>query len=316
MTLLVRDEEDVLAANLDFHFAQGVDFVIATDNLSVDRSPEILRSYERRGVLRYIHEPADDYNQFLWVTRMARLAACEHGADWVINNDADEFWWPRRGTLRDVLAVVPAAFGVVEAQRHNFVPVEGGEPFHARMIWRETISLNSLGQPLPTKVAHRAAAGVLVAQGNHAVDGVAPPAVMPADIEILHFPIRQRAQFTNKIAKGGAAYARNPTLPPGVGGTWRRLYSEMQSGGGLNRHLDAAMHGPEQLARRLAAGEIVEDRRLADFFRLHSQGTAVARDSRGDGNHDHLVEDEASLERTADVLERSEVAHKRAIRRD
>ena len=48
MTLLVRDEEDVLAANLDFHFAQGVDFVIATDNLSVDRTPQILRDYERR----------------------------------------------------------------------------------------------------------------------------------------------------------------------------------------------------------------------------------------------------------------------------
>ena len=49
MTLLVRDEEDLVEANLDHHFAQGVDFVIATDNGSVDRTPRILRRYARRG---------------------------------------------------------------------------------------------------------------------------------------------------------------------------------------------------------------------------------------------------------------------------
>jgi hypothetical protein len=32
MTLLVRDEEDIVADALDFHLAQGVDQVIVTDN--------------------------------------------------------------------------------------------------------------------------------------------------------------------------------------------------------------------------------------------------------------------------------------------
>ena len=43
LTLLVRDEADIVEANLDFHLSRGVDFVIATDNGSVDGSAEVAR---------------------------------------------------------------------------------------------------------------------------------------------------------------------------------------------------------------------------------------------------------------------------------
>ena len=128
MTLLVRDEADVVAAMIEHHLAAGVDFVIATDNGSVDGTVEILEAYRDAGVLELHHEPSQDYEQGRWVTGMARRAA-GHGADWVINADADEFFWPAGASLKNVLGAVDPAFGVVEMRRDNLVAdpaIEGG----------------------------------------------------------------------------------------------------------------------------------------------------------------------------------------------
>ena len=60
LTLLVRDEADIVDAHLAFHFAAGVDFVIATDHRSGDGTSEVLEPYAREGVLRVIREESQD----------------------------------------------------------------------------------------------------------------------------------------------------------------------------------------------------------------------------------------------------------------
>ena len=269
MTLLVRDEQDIVRENLDFHLAQGVDEVIVTDNGSEDATVEILREYESQGVVRLLFEPTDDYSQGRWVTRMARLAATE-GADWVINNDADEFWWPRAGSLRSIFDQLDDEVGLVVARRQNFVPrPEDGRPFWERMTLRERESLNPLGKPLPPKLAHRADPEIAVAQGNHKVEGARLGERLDDDsIEILHFPMRTYAQFENKIIKGGRAYARNRELPERTGRTWRRLYETWEQGG-LRDHYD------ENVVGEAPRVELLEDTRLRDFLRDLRAGVAV-----------------------------------------
>src|SRR5437867_12381094 len=120
-TLVVRDEEDIVGTQLAYHLSCGVDFVIVTDHESRDGTPDILRSYEREGCLRVI-KVEGDIRESAWRTRMARLAATEYGADWVINTDADEFWVPRGGTRQEMLAAVPAGVGVVRPRAAHFDP--------------------------------------------------------------------------------------------------------------------------------------------------------------------------------------------------
>src|SRR5689334_22157245 len=84
MALKVRDEGDVLEANLRFHHALGVAHFVVTDNGSTDETPEILRRYTDAGLATVLDEPGTDYRiaGAGWLTRMARIAATDLGADW------------------------------------------------------------------------------------------------------------------------------------------------------------------------------------------------------------------------------------------
>ena len=284
MTLLVRDEEDILQENLDFHLSQGVDFIIVTDNLSNDGTPGILEKYQRSGYVRIINESNDDYMQRVWVTKMARLAATEYGADWVINSDADEFWFPQVAgeTLKNVFAQIPHSAAAVIVGRDNFpiVPteLEDASPFFERLTWRDTKSVQSLGLPLLPKVAHRGAANIEVSQGNHSVQlRGALLDCCTAPLSILHFPIRSYAQFKNKIQLGGAAYSRNSTLKPTVGATWRALYKSLLDGK-LPEEFRRMNPSAQEFKEQVTSGRLQHDVRLRDFLR-RIKGVTLRRGS-------------------------------------
>ena len=268
MTLLVRDEEDIVAANLSYHLSRGVDHVIVTNNRSVDGTRAVLQEFERAGQITLIEEDGDDFSQFRWVTRMARLAY-EKGADWVINADGDEIWWPVEGDLKSALAAVPPAYGSVTAERMNALPLRSlsGHPF-AAMRYFDVHSVNGIGQPLPPKVAHRAAADVCVQQGNHCVSAPSlGPSLSTSQIVISHFPYRSYPQYERKIASGGAAYLRNTELPQTQGAVWRELYQRLLAGTLRNWYNALRSADDPRLPEWIADGEVVEDDQLAAYLR-------------------------------------------------
>ena len=258
MTLLVRNNADLLRDNIEFHRTQGVDYFIITDNGSQDETCEIAQAYASRGLAELWCEPEDNYDQARWVTRMARAAYVDHAADWVINNDADEFWTTRDYILKDYLNMVPIDCDGLHVARHNFPPVvDTTADYLESMVYRETRSVNAMGDPLPGKLMHRGRADVSVAMGNHdaEVSGVPLSRHLLEGIEIHHFPVRTYAEFENKIITGGQALQRNASLPDGAAVTWRRLYERWQAGS-LPSWFAAQQLTPERIKAGLESGDL------------------------------------------------------------
>lgn len=268
MTMLIKNEADIIGQNLDFHAAMGVDHFIIMDHGSSDATLDLIAARDQ-GQISLYHQPDPGYYQAKWVTMMAQQAAAQHKADWVINNDADEFWWPTKGTLKDVFAAVPETIGGLYVHRFNFPPLREVAllPFQETMTYRDLFSVNSLDQPLRGKFCHRGYQDVRVAQGNHDAE---IPLIMEkqasAGLEIFHFPMRSLRQFTNKIIAGGLAYQRSPALDPGIGRTWRQLYASLDSGG-IEDFYQQSCLDPMLLDQPASPSRWQQDLRLRDVLR-------------------------------------------------
>ena len=275
VTVLARDEADVIEAQIKFHLNAGADFVIATDNRSQDGTTDILEAYAREGHLALIREPAEGLRQGEWVTRMARLAATDHGADWVINSDADEFWWPRGASFKEIFAAVPEKYGIVQAFWRSFVPRPDDErDFAERMTVRlaQQAPINdptSFYRPV-IKVAHRADPAVVVGRGNHSLVG---SGLLPMrtwfPLEVLHFPLRSSAQWAHKVGLQGEAFTKH--IERAGTGYHLKGYEALQTGRIEEQHRGMVVDD-DAVQRGLEDGTLAIDTRLRDALRTLRSG--------------------------------------------
>jgi hypothetical protein len=271
MTLMVRDEADIIEAMIEHHLQQGVDIIIATDNGSVDGTTEILERYAAAGTVDLRHHPVHDKRQAEMVTQMARDAKTLHDADWVLNADADEFWVPNNRSL-----TLKEAFENIPTDLHSFtVPVIDmiGAPAAEgsgldRLIYRDTRPVEELHRVgLLAHSTHDAAhigdPEVNVAQGNHYVSlashGEPDPAYM---IEVLHLPWRSWKQYEHKVRNAGAAYEISG-LTPSPNHHGMRDYRRLREGTLLSYYLVRHPTASEFEAG-LADGRFTIDRTVAD----------------------------------------------------
>ncbi|GAB3126786.1 glycosyltransferase family 2 protein [Glaciibacter psychrotolerans] len=272
MTLMVRDEADIIASMIEHHLNQGVDIIIATDNGSADGTTEILERYAAHGVVDLRHDPVHRKQQGVVVTQMARDAATIHGADWVINADADEFWMPVNPAL-----TLREAFGGIDRGIQSFTvdvidmtgpPAMAGTGLQ-RLIYRDQRSiaeLNAVGLHAHSThdAAHIGDPEITVIQGNHFVSLASLGAPAPEfALEVLHFPWRSWAQFSHKVENAGKAYLSSPDLKPSPNHHGMRDFKRLQ-----NDTLFPSYYyrhpSDDELRDGTESGSFVIDRRVAD----------------------------------------------------
>lgn len=212
-TLLARDEEDILAAQLAHHQAMGVTDFIVTVNASSDRTRQIAENCPL--VRTIIDESSDMFQQGAWVTRMARLA-CDYSPDWIIHMDADEFW-----CLPD-FECLPKDHPFIRVRTiyHHFptrgIPDGTFDPHAQRFFipdYRAT-------QP---KIIHRPMPELKIHSGNHScmLRGRTPEFHEPSaeTVFVHHYPIRSLSQFRRKISNACRVIEAGST---NAGSHWRQ----------------------------------------------------------------------------------------------
>ena len=267
MTLLVKNEEELLEKNLLFHKAMGVDAFIVTDNNSADGTYGIIEKYRRKGwVVDVIRETATGYEQKEWVDRMIWRAKTSFGADWVINAEADEFWYAPSGSLKKELSKSRA--NVLTCEVRSMYPEED-KPFWQ---WSKAVrpvtdleaydlSLYSLFERQNRKVIHRTDGYLQISMGNHKVR-MLPQYAKSSAIRVYHYNVRGRRQFMDKMVNGGVQLEEHKGRHGGR--HWRyfyRLYKE----GLLEEEYDRVIGKPhfEELCK---CGYIYADETIRDVF--------------------------------------------------
>ena len=260
MTLLVRDEAEIVAANIRHHLASGVDHIVATDNGSTDGTAEILEGFAKDGVLHLRHDPDDSFDQARLTTEMADIARTRYGADWILSNDADEFWC---GPLRAAIAGTQANLLFCRRANRVTAPDEAWSFAAAKHLVARPRgdARTELLRPIQPKVLARAADLVRLTQGCHNAEMRDPRPAIAREILIRHFPIRGRDHFIRKATAGGAAYARNDRLDPKLGGHWRSWHAEILAGR-VEAAYASVVPSPDEIAAATAEGTMIEDDRL------------------------------------------------------
>ncbi len=243
MTILARDEEDIIRHNIEFHLNHGVDFIIATDNASIDNTRNIFLEYQNKGKLFLIDEPGREKLQAEWNNRMTKIAVEEYGADIVFHCDADELWCSRDGNLKNEIWNSNA-----DALKVNIVNVlleakDGKEsfpedtkyavirPFEPKDYEAESQTDNFYLFKGPAQVIFKTRKGCLeVDQGNHNIMNEGVLCDVSREILIYHFPLRGKERFIKKIIKSGQAIEKNKKLSKGQSFHIKRWYEAYKKG--------------------------------------------------------------------------------------
>ena len=282
MTLLVKDEENLIEKNIRFHKAMGVDGFIITSHNSTDGTNEILERLKKEGLVQeiiYIKEPHLDQAKF--VNRMIKIAKHKYKADWIINSDADEFYYSKDLNLKkSILKYKKTNVNVLWADstflfpdnRDDFLscPYFVTKPFLEYEAEKLDIKDKEefkefIGSQGCTKVIHKAKGYKRIIVGNHDVKMINKVSVQTPEISLYHFNTKNYNELVKKVKRN---IERMKTTPFGQSMHIKKIIEEYESGK-LKQDYDSKYN--ENMRKFLIEqGVVTIDKSVSNFLQLIS----------------------------------------------
>lgn len=251
-------------------------------------------------MLHLTHEPSRVFDQAAWVNRMGRIAHNQYGADLVFHCDADEFWYPRSGSLKNELLARPLvdvlSVSVVNVILRN---KNGEELFPIDAIYAATNPLPKSQRKMELsqdqhetslllykhagKVIYKLRKGYLsVGWGHHSIktgrEQKAYCSGSSRDIKVFHFPVRGFNQFVKRTVNHGEGHENFHKIAAGANlrnkGLLNKKWYEIYKTGKLFDEYNNLNINERDAKKRLEAGVVTtEDERhlkLLEFLGQHT----------------------------------------------
>lgn len=280
MTLVVKDEENIIEQNIRFHKAMGVDGFIVTSHNSTDKTNEILEKLKKEGiVLEIIYETCPDHKHHVWVNKMVKTAQKKYGAVWVINADADEFYYSKDLNLKkSIMKYENIGVNVLRLDSTFLFPDDSADFLHCPYFVRRTLleyeakMLGTYGNDdffeytapsVCRKVIHKTKGFKSIVDGNHDVIIKGRKEAHPFEITLYHFRVKNYAEYENRAKKWleAASY-----MPEGMGWHMKAIITEYKNGS-LRQNYEAK-YGKQMRNFLSKQGIVVIDKSVSNFLKF------------------------------------------------
>ena len=214
MTLLVKNEEKLIEKNIRFHYAMGVNIFVITLHNSTDNTLNIVNKLKSEGIpIEIIIANEKGYFQAKRVHKMIKIAQKKYKADWIINADADEFYYSKDLNLRK--SIIKYESGNVIKLDSTFSFPDGKEdrllnPYfitnNIPKFWLNLypdISCNGryVGRNSCPKVIHTTKNYIRILPGNHNVNMLFKKVIPTDEIILYHFSDGSYQDFEEKVIR-------------------------------------------------------------------------------------------------------------------
>ncbi len=214
MTILVKNEADIIEKNIRYHAKAGIDNFVVMDNNSTDGTREILEELKKEFEITIIDEKGV-YSQAKWMTKLTHIAKKKYNPTWLIPNDADEFWYSEK-SLKET---IKSKKRVLTVDRFNFLLQENKKWYESEVrvenpiFYRKNTQLSAekisiVLTKISPKVIINPKGLIWIRGGNHKALNIFDfrdyfrhydKIKRFEKVKVFHFPIRSFEQFKKNI---------------------------------------------------------------------------------------------------------------------